>query len=398
MRIPCLIGACSPVGLVSATVVRVADGGHPDQMLPTLRAIWRQTFDGDTTAFTDQLLRHHWATLDPQASTATSANDVVELGLGTATTPADYVNATISAMTGPTETGTQWRYTVDALDEHITVYQATAHGTWSRHGRHRLHADLDGTFSSPQPTLGDAATADHIGHHWRAATVSIDGLHTAWTAEICTGEHTRGVIVVRFDHDTLAEAIDVLQAFYADRLPGSGLPRHYLVGEVLITTWYTDTPHAQSQLTYPDAHGRFILGPHLWPWIVTGDQPPASTGMLRNGVAPILEWVSPDGFFACHPGLHGYTLPQVCTAITDLAGPRGVAVLEPAGRGGHVWLIAHSHALMITPVERDDITGTVLLPRPLGGSWTVDEPVPMLTADQVAAACARRATAGHQPT
>lgn len=398
MSIACLIGARNSRGMYSDTVVRVADGGHPEQMVPTLRAIWRQTFDGDTTAFTDQLLRHHWATFDPQASIATSANDVVEPGLGTATTPADYVNATISAIAGPTETGTRWRYTVDALDEHIVVYRATAHGTWSRHSWHRLHADLDGTFSSPQPTLGDAATAGHIGHHWRLATVSVDGLHTAWTAEICTGEHARGVIVARFDRDTLAEAIEVLDTFYADRLPGSGLPRHHLVGEALVTTWYTGTPHTQSQLTYPDAHGRFILGPHLWPWIVTSEHQPDPNGMLRNGVAPIHEWVSPDGFFACHPRLHGYTLPQVCAAITDLAGTRGVAVLEPADRGGHVWLVAPSHSLMITPVVRDDLAGTVVLPRPLGGSWTVDEPVPMLTAGQVAAACARRATAGHPPT
>jgi hypothetical protein len=116
---------------------------------------------------------------------------------------------------------------------------------------------------------------------------------------------------------------------------------------------------------------------------------------LRNGVAPIREWVSRGGFSACHPSLRGYRLAQVSAAITDLAGARGVAVLEAAGGGGHVWLVAPGHTLMITPVARDDIAGTVLLPRPLGGSWTAD--VPVLTAEQVAAACARLAAAGHQP-
>ncbi|MFY1674066.1 hypothetical protein ACN27G_29640 [Plantactinospora sp. WMMB334] len=81
------------------------------------------------------------------------------------------------------------------------------------------------------------------------ATVSVDGLHTAWTAEVCTGEHARAVTVVRFDHDTLADAIDTLHTFYADQLPGSGLPQLDLYGDVLVTTWFTGTPHAQSQVT-----------------------------------------------------------------------------------------------------------------------------------------------------
>jgi hypothetical protein len=393
MSMACLIGVRHPGGVNGDTMVRVAAGGHPDQMVPTLRTIWRWTFDGDTAAFTDRLLRHHWAYLDPNA--AWTGHSKVERGLGT-TARTGQDRPETGQPTDPITTDTGWLYLVDLLDEHILVFQATA-GAWvpyDRH-RHRLHADHDGTFSSPLPTLGDAATADQVGHHWMSATVSVDGLHVAWTAEVCSGEHGRGVTVVRFDHDTLADAIDALETFYADRLPGSGLPRLALDDDVLVTTWYPGTPHTQSQITYADAHGRFILGPHLWPWTVT-NPPPATT--LHNGVAPIREWVSPDGFFACHPSLHRYTLPQVCAAITDLAGTRGAAVLEPADRGGHVWLVAPSHALMITPVLRDDLAGTVLLPRPLGGSWTADEPVPMLTAEQVAAACARLSATGRPTT
>jgi hypothetical protein len=393
MRTACLIGTRDHGGGDTVTV-RVSTGGHPDQMLPTLRAIWRWMFDGDTTAFTERLLRHHWVNLDPHASAAAGAD--VEPGVGTRDTTDHTAIDLHHGIAGPTPGDTEWLYVTDVVDDQIQVYRATGHGTWSKYGRHRLHADLDGTFSSPLPRLGDAATADQVGHHWRSATVSVDGLHTAWTAEICTGEHARGVIVVRFDHDTLADAIDTLHTFYADRLPGSGLPHHDLNGDLLVTTWYPGTPHAQSQSTYADARGRFILGPHVWPWIVTYENPPTTTGVLRNGVPPIHEWVSPDGFFACHPHLADYPLAQVCAAITDLAGTRGVAVIARASNRGHVWLVAPSHALMITPAAWDTTAGAVLLPRPLGGSWACDQPVPTFTEAQVAAACAKRTAAGRQ--
>jgi hypothetical protein len=68
MSMACLIGVRHPGGVNGDTMVRVAAGGHPDQMVPTLRTIWRWTFDGDTAAFTDRLLRHHWAYLDPNAA------------------------------------------------------------------------------------------------------------------------------------------------------------------------------------------------------------------------------------------------------------------------------------------------------------------------------------------
>jgi hypothetical protein len=392
MRIACLIGTRDH-GENSTVAVRVAAGGHPDQMLPTLRAIWRATFDGDTVAFTERLLRNHWVILDPHASPAGRAD--VEPGVGARDTTDDTVVDIHDGIGGPTPGGIQWLYLLDVVDDQIQVMRATDHGSWSAYGRHRLHADLDGTFSSPLPRLGDAATADQVGHHWRPATISVDGLHTAWTAEICAGEHARGVIVVRFDRQTLAEVIETLETFYADRLPGSGLPHHKLHPHLLSTTWYPGTPHQQGQVTHADARGRFILGPHVWPWIVTDEHPPPGT-VLRNGVPPIREWVSPDGFLACHPRLADYPLALVCAAITDLAGPRGVAVIA-GGRGrGHVWLVAPSHALMLHPVAWDSTAGTVVLPRPLGGSWAVDEPVPTFSEAQVAAACAQRTTGGSQ--
>jgi hypothetical protein len=66
-----------PGGTHDDTVERVTAGGHTDQMLPTLRAIRRRlAFGGDTTAFTDRLLRHHWASRDPHAAATHDAEQV----------------------------------------------------------------------------------------------------------------------------------------------------------------------------------------------------------------------------------------------------------------------------------------------------------------------------------
>jgi hypothetical protein len=54
MSIACLIGVRHPGGLNGDTMVRVASGGHPDEMVDTLRLIWWLTFDGDTAALRRQ--------------------------------------------------------------------------------------------------------------------------------------------------------------------------------------------------------------------------------------------------------------------------------------------------------------------------------------------------------
>lgn len=386
MSTACLITSRSVAGF-AANVARVAAAGDPDRMLPTLRTIWRWTFDGDTTTFAEHLLRHDWAHLDPLTYTITDSGPATA-GVGVyADPPAGTANR---GDARPGTTGTGWLYVIDTFDEHVVVFSATTLGMWAPHSRHRLHADADGCYSRPLPPHGDAVTADHVGHRWRPARVSVDGLATAWPADVCTGEHARGVVVVRIDHDTLAQAIDDLHEFYRLRIPGSGLPSHRLDGDLLVTTWFAGTPHAQADHTYADRDGRFILGPHIWPWIVSyGDTALDEQQMrLRNGTGRLRDWVSAAGFFASNPELAGYTLPQVCAAVTALAGDRGVAVIEPDRGGDCVWLVAPSYALLITPADWDHIAHTVRLPRPLAGSWTADTPVPVLTVRQVAAACA----------
>src|SRR2546421_5002612 len=52
-------------GGYTATARRLARGRVPRRMLPVLRRIWRDVFDGDTGRFTDRLLAQDWALLDP---------------------------------------------------------------------------------------------------------------------------------------------------------------------------------------------------------------------------------------------------------------------------------------------------------------------------------------------
>jgi len=116
---------------------------------------------------------------------------------------------------------------------------------------------------------------------------------------------------------------------------------------------------------------------------------PNTTPVLHNGTAPIREWVTPAGFAACHPTLAGFGLPLVCTALAALH-PDRPAVLAPSdGAASHVWLVAPSHALMLTPASAQPSAGTVVLPRPLGGSWSADTPVPVVSSRDVAAVCTR---------
>ena len=220
--------------------------------------------------------------------------------------------------------------------------------------------------------------------------VSLDGLHTAWHAEVCTGEYARGVVVARFDRDTLDEVIDVTETFYRDRLPGSGLPRLALTSPIqaLIVRWYAGTSHEQVARILPDRCGSYVLGPHIWPWILSQETVPGhDPTSLRGSTPPILAWVSPAGFAATHSNLADHPLPLVCAALAVLhpGRPAVIAASDPAA--GRVWLPAAGHALLLTARAHHSGADAVVLPRPLGGSWTADPPVPVVTAAQVAAGC-----------
>jgi hypothetical protein len=402
-RADSLIGTVHP-DRHSYAARRLYRGGAPEWIVPVLRQIWRDVFDGDTDRMLQRLLAQDWELLDPGCAGPVAGPDLVA-GIGKMDWSGPPDREVGDLRNTRAAVGHAWAYLVDDVDDHLLVFEASVHGRWLWHSRHRLQAAFDGLRSSPVflPTAGDAATAGHVGHAWRPAVVSLDGLHTAWPAEVCTGEHARGVVVTRFDTDTLDEVIDVLDLFYRDRRPGSGLPVMSRTGRQLTVRWFAGTGHDNYLHVLADVDGRYVLGPQIWPWILSGEEIPGhDPTCLRGGTPPILEWVSPAGFAAAQPDLAGYPLPLVCAALTVLH-PGRPAVIAPAdrktghaigGATGYVWLPAPSHALMLTPMARLSDPDAVLLPRPLGGSWSTDSLVPVVAAVQVARVCAHIAK-GH---
>ena len=386
-RAQSLIGIPGPDGH-TLTARLLKQGRGPQQMLPLLRRIWRDVFDGDTHRFTDRLLAQDWALLDPDCAGPVAGAFLVA-GIGQMDWSGQPVRLRVDLHDPRAAIGREWLYLIEGLDDTVLVFEASVHGRWLLHSRHPLQAAADHLVSGPAPIVGDAATAAHLGHAWRRAVVSLDGLHTAWPAQICTGEHARGVIVARFDTDTLDEVIDVLNLFYADRLPGSALPRMRRDGQVLAVTRYAGTSHEQTHHIHADPAGRFILGPDVWPWILSGETVPGHDPTTLRGIPPILQWTSPAGFATAHPDLAAAPLPLICAALA-LLHPSRPAVIAPADADpGYVWLPATGYALMLAaqPDKQLTDTPTVVLPRPLGGSWTTDPPVPVVTAAQVRTGC-----------
>lgn len=386
----CLLGRRHPDG-ATATVVKVAAGAAPQQMLPLLRSLHAVAFDGDTDRMAERLLTHGWLRLGldlPTSSTAEAmfAGIVTHTPLGlTYPDPPDPFQVRLGE---PLQAGmAQWLYLLDDRDDTVVVHEATIHGRWSRHSHHPLRLARPEPLPPSIAAAGDAATGRHV-HRWRTATISLDGFSVAWGAQICTGEYDRGVIVARVDADALAGVIADTDAWFADRRSGSGIPALRLDGGRLTVTWFAGTGHRQRHIIEADPDGRFVLGPHVLPWILAGEDVPGSDSRhLRNGIPPILEWATEAGVHACHPALARWPLPVLAAAMRALSG--GLGVLAPADRvtDHHVWLLTDGHALLVTPTSHAPDANAVTLPRPLAGSWTHDQPVPVFTAEQLAAFC-----------
>lgn len=382
MGVRCLLGSLHDDGR-HVSVVPVLDGARPDDMLSVLRRVLHHCFDGDHVAMAERLLTHGWLCLDPDAVDADDVRPqhVVVGGIGVAMS--DPPGPTCRDITRDSLTNrAAWLYILDDREASVTVFEATVHGRFAWHSHRSLQRPETEVGVG---VFGDAADG-RLGHRWRPAHVSLDGLHTAFAAQVCTVEHGRGVIVARFDRDGLADVLEVTDVFYGDVRPGSGIPHLVVVDGVLIVSWYTGTCHGQTQQIGPDVEGRYILPSHVLPWIMAGEPSPGDRpGELRNGVPPIREWVTEAGVHACHPGLAAYSLAQISAALAALGGttPGVLAGVD----GVHVWVIAPTHALMLARIP--GAPGTVILPRPLNGSWHDDRPVPVFTADTVADSCAR---------
>ncbi|WP_327007641.1 hypothetical protein OHA72_10420 [Dactylosporangium sp. NBC_01737] len=414
MSASCLLGSPHPDGR-TVTVVPVSAGHSPEQMLPLLRRVHSVAFDGETTSMVERLLTHGWLQLGIDVPTSATAEATfadapthTPLGLVYADPPAPFH----VRLGEPLQAGmAQWLYLLDARDDTVVVYEATVHGRWLRHSHHPLRLTRPEPLPATIATTGDGAAARHV-HRWRPAWVSLDGWSAAWDAQICTVEYHRGVIVARLDAGTLAGVIADTDAWYHERRPGSGLPQLRLDGARLTVTWFAGTGHPQQHTiaadtdsdtdsgTEADTGVRFVVGPHILPWILAGEpNPGADARHLRNGTPPIVEWATEAALHACHPTLQRYPLPVLAAALRALSTGIGgglnggiggrIGVLAPTDgvTSHHVWLLTDGHALLVTPTSHDSDAGTVTLPRPLVGSWSDDPPVPVFTASQLAAFC-----------
>src|SRR5438067_4392134 len=153
----------------TATARRLARGRVPRRMLPVLRRIWRDVFDGDTGRFTDRLLAQDWALLDPTAP-ARSPGHSWWRGSAASTDRSGQPDTVRVDLHDPrAAVGHDWLYLIEGLDDTVLVFEASVHGRWLPHSRHRLRADADGLESGAAPIVGDPATAAHLGHRWSRA-------------------------------------------------------------------------------------------------------------------------------------------------------------------------------------------------------------------------------------
>lgn len=383
----CLIGQLHDDGH-TVTAVAITDRSDPQHVLPVLRSLLDGAV-GDMRLMTDQVMTHGWISLDtptpPGQATPTSATPPrLHLDLHEASVPPR----------------AEWLYLLGDREPMVLVYEATVHGTWARHSRHWLPAPADTPLPTGLGIVGDLATG-HGEHQWRPATIGLAGLHTAWQAEICSTEWTRGVIVARLDREVLLDVIDVTRQWHEGRMPGSGLPVLTLAAHILIVLWWNASGHEQTQQISPgfqirgdeitsrilphlDVH--YVIGQHVLPWTLPAEERPGyRPDELRNGVPPIREWVTEAGVHAAYPPLRGYPLPLIAAALADLASG-GPAALASYDHPHQVCLVAGGHAVVVTPTAWEGRLH-VTLPRPLGGTWTDDPLVPVFSPWQVATRC-----------
>ncbi|WP_146605798.1 hypothetical protein [Micromonospora craterilacus] len=333
------------------------DGGEHPQMIALLRWLWADQFNADTAALVDAMVRR------PRTSTAAMRSDSVHADLRTASS----LNVA------------EWLYLVDVRTEQILVYEATIHDRWLHHSTHPLR-------TPPQPRPAHPSDGTAVGDPWRPASVSLDGLYTSWPARILVNDHRSDAIVVQLDLATLADIIGA--AVTLDLARPDGMPAIAITNGTVTATWYSNSDHEQVQRITPDGNGEVVIGPHLMPWTLPQEQVLGYDIHAVTASAPVRQWVSQDEFRAHHPDLAAFPLTTVCAAILDLS-PHIPAVLGTDRTPHVVWLVAPTHALMVTPASGEARRGRrgVTLPRPLAGTWSSDPEVVVLSPIAVAAAC-----------
>jgi hypothetical protein len=121
----CFVGVHQPAA-DTVTIRYVHSDGTPDYIVATLRAIWRHTVGGDTTALATGLVAHTWSYLGADVTADTNALDdeqpVPGFGMAMHTTPDD--ETTNVAVDDLTALDVAWVYLIDPDAAVIAVHHA----------------------------------------------------------------------------------------------------------------------------------------------------------------------------------------------------------------------------------------------------------------------------------
>ncbi|WP_433032279.1 hypothetical protein [Plantactinospora sp. CA-290183] len=334
------------------------DAADQPEMVSWLRWMWADMFDSKTDEFIKGMLRQG-------RDSATASRPAKVQG--------DLRSATSLNVA-------EWLYLIDPRTEQILVYEATIHDRWLHHSMHPLR-------TLPHNLPIGSGSDDPESHWWRPAAVGLRGQYMSWPVRILESNRGQGQIIVKLDLATLSDILTVTFTLDLDR--ADGMPDVGITADGTVTvTWYPGTDHEQVQRITADANEELVIGPHILPWTLPEEQVLDYDFRTVSAVGPVRRWVSQDEFRTQHPDIPAFPLSTICAAIIGLS-PHAPAVLGTNRTPHVVWLVAPTHALMVTPTFGDGRPGRggVALPRPLAGTWAADPNVAVLSPLEVTAAC-----------
>lgn len=222
-------------------------GGHPEQLIPVLRRIWRDTFARDTAALAAELLAHDWLSLTADTASGRQCRN----GVGYSDPDSD--QPWPGRLADPVNWALLWLYLIDLDTDTIDVHTATA-GQWLPHSRHPLDPDRH------RRTLGCGGHTDR-GHHWIPATICLPGPPEAvFTADTCPAPHPAGIRVARLTDPTA----DALAHTTRTQPTMSAYLRR--TGPEFDLVWATPTGVVEATRLPRDTDGHLVVATPWWPW------------------------------------------------------------------------------------------------------------------------------------
>jgi hypothetical protein len=181
MSTPTLIGALNPDSRFTAR--SLSWGTEPEPMLDTLRRIWTDTFDRDTTSLIDALLTHDWVALGVAIRPRHRAETLVA-GVGLA--QPGRLGLRHGVVPGDADGWLEWMYLLDARIDEVAVFEATCHNRWLQHSRHPLAAPAP-TPPANRNEPGPLEDEPHTTESWYVVQYQPD--ETNYWLDKADGEH-----------------------------------------------------------------------------------------------------------------------------------------------------------------------------------------------------------------